>query len=233
MSFERPTGKFRDNESKHTFEPVIAAQRVSKAPGRTTQSGKLSTSQLLGTRRYSTKHIQRRNLSRCVVAVSSKTGPTSRCVPTWTTAPCCVPVPTKLAPRPRRITKLSEGVSATAKSGLKRAGKVISTETAARARRELRTLAVARRELLVRWQLLLADERLSLGVRAKPSKCPQRAARSPETRRSCRRATRQARHPCAQVRSTDAKQSAVQVALRGCRRIAETERRIAAFLETR
>ena len=115
MSFERPTGEFRDNESKHTFEPVIAAQRVSKAPGRTTQSGKLSTSQLLGTRRYSTKHIQRRNLSRCVVAVSSKTGPTSRCVPTWTTAPCCVPVPTKLAPRPRRITNLSEGVSATAK----------------------------------------------------------------------------------------------------------------------
>ncbi|MCG8423429.1 MAG: polymorphic toxin type 28 domain-containing protein [Proteobacteria bacterium] len=59
-----------------------------------------------------------------------------------------------------------EGMSATAKSGLKRAGKVISKEAAARATRELTNLAVARRELLVRWQLLLADDGLSVGARA-------------------------------------------------------------------
>jgi Bacterial toxin 28 len=48
-----------------------------------------------------------------------------------------------------------------AQSGLKRAGKVLSQEAAARAARELGALAVARRELLARWQILLVDGALS------------------------------------------------------------------------
>ncbi|MCG8424920.1 MAG: polymorphic toxin type 28 domain-containing protein [Proteobacteria bacterium] len=58
------------------------------------------------------------------------------------------------------------GMDATARAGLKRTGKVISKEAAARASKELTTLAVARKELLVRWQLVLADQSLSIGARA-------------------------------------------------------------------
>jgi Bacterial toxin 28 len=54
-----------------------------------------------------------------------------------------------------------EATQGTARSGLKRAGKVLSKEAAARAARELGALAVARQELLVRWQILLMDKTLS------------------------------------------------------------------------
>lgn len=54
-----------------------------------------------------------------------------------------------------------EATQGTARSGLKRAGKVLSQEAAARAARELGALAVARRELLARWQILLMDSALS------------------------------------------------------------------------
>jgi hypothetical protein len=52
------------------------------------------------------------------------------------------------------------------RAGLKRAAKVLSKEAAARAARELQTLAVARRELLARWQVLLVDEGVSPHARA-------------------------------------------------------------------
>ena len=54
-----------------------------------------------------------------------------------------------------------EAGQGTARSGLKRAGKVLSKEAAARAARELGALAVARQELLARWQVLLMDKTLS------------------------------------------------------------------------
>jgi hypothetical protein len=54
-----------------------------------------------------------------------------------------------------------EVVEGTSRSGLKRAGKVLSKEAAARAARELGALAVARQELLARWQVLLMDKTLS------------------------------------------------------------------------
>jgi Bacterial toxin 28 len=54
-----------------------------------------------------------------------------------------------------------EAKRGTARSGLARAGKVLSREAAARAARELVALAVARRELLARWQSLLMDRALS------------------------------------------------------------------------
>lgn len=52
------------------------------------------------------------------------------------------------------------------RAGLKRAAKVLSKEAAARAARELQALAVARQELLARWQVLLVDEGLSPKARA-------------------------------------------------------------------
>jgi Bacterial toxin 28 len=55
----------------------------------------------------------------------------------------------------------NEATQGAARSGLKRAGKVLSREAAARAARELTALAVARRELLTRWQILLMDRALS------------------------------------------------------------------------
>jgi hypothetical protein len=54
-----------------------------------------------------------------------------------------------------------EAGQGTARSGLKRAGKVLSKEATARAARELGALAVARQELLARWQVLLMDKALS------------------------------------------------------------------------
>lgn len=54
-----------------------------------------------------------------------------------------------------------EATQGTAQSGLKRAGKLLSKEAAARAAAELGALAVARRELLTRWQILLMDRALS------------------------------------------------------------------------
>lgn len=54
----------------------------------------------------------------------------------------------------------------TARSGMKQAARVLSKEAAQRAARELRVMAVARAELLARWQLLLVDTSLSPGARA-------------------------------------------------------------------
>src|SRR5690606_20666549 len=51
-----------------------------------------------------------------------------------------------------------EGVT---KAGVKRVGKTLSKEAAARAAREIKALAAARREMLARMQLLLMDEGLS------------------------------------------------------------------------
>lgn len=58
-----------------------------------------------------------------------------------------------------------EATQGTAKSGLKHASKVLSKEAANRAARGLHTIAIARRELLARWQLLLADNTLSPDTR--------------------------------------------------------------------
>jgi hypothetical protein len=65
------------------------------------------------------------------------------------------------AGRKARNEAAGEATQGMARSGLKRAGKVLSREAAARAARELTALAVARRELLARWQSLLMDRALS------------------------------------------------------------------------
>jgi hypothetical protein len=59
-----------------------------------------------------------------------------------------------------------EVTQGTTRSGMKQAARVLSKEAAQRATRELRVLAVARAELLARWQLLLVDTSLSPGARA-------------------------------------------------------------------
>jgi Bacterial toxin 28 len=59
-----------------------------------------------------------------------------------------------------------EVTQGTTRSGMKQAARVLGKEAAQRAMRELRVLAVARAELLTRWQLLLVDTSLSPGARA-------------------------------------------------------------------